>query len=917
MILLLAIGLFVAAGSVAVWRSRTGASGAPLAWAIALAPLLLALIILVPSRERLDDLHVLYAGKRLAFDEETPLTLGGAAGGSAADLAHGLLGPRASRIEIAGEELAETSEVVGAGDPVLRLASPAPMVSVDGSVVNRFRLEDGDRLRFAGVEPAIEIELRGSSLVLGERGFELGGRLASLFRGAQVRSLQDALTALTPGHEAGVIRSFLHRPRPLATWHLVLREEGWTVERGGAEVAAFRSLWPLPEGGCELALEVVWGGAPQRYLRTLRRDRLRFAAGQVEVRFASPRRQVLPLGGLEEPLELGLVVPNTVDRRPRLLEIDEPSPRFRGLTATLRHTPGEKTPQLTYLGQSRTLEPGALYALGQGTDRMLLAFERPGFPEQLAADLVLYGLFVFVFLGPALRRRPALALIVGAVGLLLACRLLFCLRAASGPPDFALRAYAEARLSLWLVPAALVLGWALAWWLRRLPEAQAGTRASRWPVAGLLTAAAGCWLVAPEGNLKWLALAPALAAVCLWLLFSFGTRPGARERFEQWRSDGFGWRHLWLPACGLVLLAARWLSKGVGMPETLRLPAVDFRVLWTVIQLPICAVALALSLQLIEQRRAEAAAARNLERAVLRDWLGGIGSVLLFAALAFGAVALIVRDTGLVIAQSLPVVVALLLLVSWPRFVRRAGPPGAGLPVKALYAAGLLAACLPICLVLLGNARPALLVKAFGWSDAGELEELAELGSTRSQQLFRLYMLARPEELQEVGLKPSEQVAVHYDTLNGYAQAAGFRGGGYDSSRLPVHLGSTYLSDLVPMVFMLADFGVAGVVAIALLYAACLAACALASGRPPAERRRYVGAPSARLNRQGLWIAAVAMMAFSLPSLYMILGNLNLVLFTGKNCGLLALNSVSDVLESSAFLGLVAFGLGLAGRADR
>ena len=26
------------------------------------------------------------------------------------------------------------------------------------------------------------------------------------------------------------------------------------------------------------------------------------------------------------------------------------------------------------------------------------------------------------------------------------------------------------------------------------------------------------------------------------------------------------------------------------MPETLRLPAVDFRVLWTVIQLPICAV---------------------------------------------------------------------------------------------------------------------------------------------------------------------------------------------------------------------------------------------------------------------------------------------------------------------------------------
>ena len=140
-------------------------------------------------------------------------------------------------------------------------------------------------------------------------------------------------------------------------------------------------------------------------------------------------------------------------------------------------------------------------------------------------------------------------------------------------------------------------------------------------------------------------------------------------------------------------------------------------------------------------------------------------------------------------------------------------------------------------LVLAANARPALLVQAFGWDDTGEIEELAELGSTRSQQLFRLYMLARPEELREVGLKPSEQVAVHYDTLSGYAQAAGFRGHGFDSSRLPAHLGSTYLSDLVPMVFMLADFGVVGVLAIAMLYIVCLAACAMVLWRPPIDRR--------------------------------------------------------------------------------
>ncbi len=102
-------------------------------------------------------------------------------------------------------------------------------------------------------------------------------------------------------------------------------------------------------------------------------------------------------------------------------------------------------------------------------------------------------------------------------------------------------------------------------------------------------------------------------------------------------------------------------------------------------------------------------------------------------------------------------------------------------------------------------------------------------------------------------------------------------------------------------------FGVVGVLAVALLYIICLAACAMVLWRPPIDR----------LGRQGGWIATVAAMAFSLPSLYMILGNLNLVLFTGKNCGLLALNSVSDVLESAAFLGLAAFGLGLAGRDRR
>ena len=48
--------------------------------------------------------------------------------------------------------------------------------------------------------------------------------------------------------------------------------------------------------------------------------------------------------------------------------------------------------------------------------------------------------------------------------------------------------------------------------------------------------------------------------------------------------------------------------------------------------------------------------------------------------------------------------------------------------------------------------------------------------------------------------------------------------------------------------------------------------------------------------------------------LYMVLANYGLVLFTGKNVYLLGLDSVGDVLESLALLGLASVGLARAGR---
>ncbi len=184
---------------------------------------------------------------------------------------------------------------------------------------------------------------------------------------------------------------------------------------------------------------------------------------------------------------------------------------------------------------------------------------------------------------------------------------------------------------------------------------------------------------------------------------------------------------------------------------------------------------------------------------------------------------------------------------------------------------------------------------------AGAADDAEALRATPAQQLFRLYLLANPDRLREVGVKPAEQVAVQHATMESYATEAGFAGGGFHSSKLPRHLGVTYLNDLMPMSFVLADFGTLGMLALALGYLVFLLAAAAGFA---AARDRW--------GAQGAWIAAVALLAFALPGLYMTLANLNLVLFTGKNPSLLALNSVSDVLLSAALLGVAAFGAALA-----
>ncbi len=891
-----------------------------LAALVVVLPLLYAGLVLLESRDRLQTLRFTYVGKQLAFGPEIPLTAGGSPRDSETyeDLHAPRLGPRVVRLEPADEATAGAMEDVEVGDPVLRLRSPSPIVRIDDVAVNSYPLRDGDRIVLTAAEAPIELVYRQDALTLGDEVERLPGTFARLLKGpSQVFYLPDLLARLTAdGTADSPYRSLLHRPRAGGPWRLLIREPSVRIERDGQVAASFRDLLKVPRD-FDLHLQIAWGRPDRRVLRTARQDRLIVRQDTVEVRFWAPQRQVLRPDRQGGPLELGLVVPSAVVRRDQLIELEDHSTRFQGLSAVFAYDPELGQATLRYLGDRLDVELGHLYALGEGSDRMWVRLEHTPFPRHLLLDLGLLALFVAVFLGRPLFRDAALAAVLGPVGLLLACRLLFAYRAAHNPPHFYVDGYGEARLALWLVPAGILFGWSLAWLARRPVKTDApqgsGRRlaALRWPLLGLGVAGLGS-LVATRGigNLPWLAVLPWLAAAVLALLRLLSARPWLARRLRRWQGSGWPWDYRWLVLCGALLLLVRWTASQVGMQETLRLPAIQFRLLWTVLQLPLCAAAFALTLDLVDQRR-QRIRGDSGSRELVGGWLGGIAALGAFLVLAFLAVALAVGDTGLLIVHALPGVFGLLLLLAWPRVLRRAGRR-----VRTVYGAGLVLACLPLLLVLLGNLAPEQMVRVVGWGPgpaetaadgdeggAGEVvDRAAQLSSQRAQQLFRLYMLANPDMLSGVGLEPSERVAIHYHTLQSYAEQAAAAGGGFASSRLPRHLGITYLSDLVPMVFVLADFGIVGTLALALLYLTVLAAVAL---------RVAGGDRGGRWSRQGTWIATMALLAFVLPSLYMILANLNLVLFTGKNCNLLSLNSVSDVLESAALLGLAAFGLNL------
>ena len=135
-------------------------------------------------------------------------------------------------------------------------------------------------------------------------------------------------------------------------------------------------------------------------------------------------------------------------------------------------------------------------------------------------------------------------------------------------------------------------------------------------------------------------------------------------------------------------------------------------------------------------------------------------------------------------------------------------------------------------------------------------------------------------------------------------------GRGYFGSEISPHLRATALREHVPAVFVAGEWGLRGVIGLVLLFAvAFLAGRALLPWRNLTLDGSRLGRGAApAIVELAAALGALAACTFALASLYMILANYGLTLFTGRNAYLLGLDSTADILESLSFGALFAWG---------
>ncbi len=209
------------------------------------------------------------------------------------------------------------------------------------------------------------------------------------------------------------------------------------------------------------------------------------------------------------------------------------------------------------------------------------------------------------------------------------------------------------------------------------------------------------------------------------------------------------------------------------------------------------------------------------------------------------------------------------------------------LPVVAL-AAYLLVAAFPI------GARALLAL----------IPEQATIRLESERNYLRLLDRAYPKRLEEVARRGSEELAVMSAVMRSYTSGP-VAGRGYLASEISPHIRATALREHVPAVFVASEWGLLGASGLLLLY---LAFAAAGPRLTTVDETVFDPGASTGLWTMTGWLAALTL---AIPSLYMVLANYRLTLFTGKNAYLLGLDSTADVLETLALVLVAALGAAL------
>lgn len=207
-----------------------------------------------------------------------------------------------------------------------------------------------------------------------------------------------------------------------------------------------------------------------------------------------------------------------------------------------------------------------------------------------------------------------------------------------------------------------------------------------------------------------------------------------------------------------------------------------------------------------------------------------------------------------------------------------------------LASVGGLGLVMPILLMTLVFTAPKSLLNAWpGMS--GELSSDEEL--VTDSTLLRVLQFAQEDYLINLGTDTAERIAQDHAIMANYAHRGLFGEGYLQVDVLPAKA-VTALNDNVSAIFIFAQFGVVGALAVMLAYLAVLLSA--------------LGARE-RVNSLTSWLALMAGMSFALVSLYMMAANYGLLPFTGRNMYLLGLNSWSDVAESFALIFFIMLGI--------